>query len=478
MFADSVIHLAYKEHRQLLMTAQTKMVSQTPSRESQDQTIPRWTIDLSTKPRDRYKALAEAYEPQVRRLAALFDQLLADLGIPYALHGIINSAARLALRKLHSSTQTEEIKGIAETVGLPLYLLVAFNVLLDLLMGCTSGGVRSRDSSDSEGPRMLHFRTLDWGMDPLRSVIVQLDYVDGKSSLPNKYLGSSITYVGFVGVLTGVREGLSISLNFRALHNAHSLGERINFRLHHLLVLLGHRESISSMLRDCLLSDGRSSRAPATLAWVKEHLPSQHSTAAYLIFSDGDAAVTIEKDYNSGVVRESSSFIALTNHDLEDEAASTGNKPRVDREPTRQAVRLAALEGFLEESTDRRECIVKKWRHKVRSEYRRKLKDRPSQKAMPAREHQMQTRSATSAPEVQSNGSINTPDWQAVEDSVSVGTEELVSWVSSWPTTNECTHYAAIMDAHDGRVVWAKRYPEPIQEPIDQVRRTEMGFAV
>lgn len=49
-----------------------------------------------------------------------------------------------------------------------MHLLVAFNVLLDLFMGCTSGGAKL-----SVEDRMLHFRTLDWGMDPLRKVIVQ-----------------------------------------------------------------------------------------------------------------------------------------------------------------------------------------------------------------------------------------------------------------------------------------------------------------
>jgi uncharacterized spore protein YtfJ len=59
-------------------------------------------------------------------------------------------------------------------------LLVALNVVLDLLMGCTSGGVRflpeestapsssrtpSRGTGDGQGEgaksRMVHFRTLD-----------------------------------------------------------------------------------------------------------------------------------------------------------------------------------------------------------------------------------------------------------------------------------------------------------------------------
>lgn len=38
------------------------------------------------------------------------------------------------------------------------------------------GAVKVGD--DGKNTRMLHFRTLDWGMDPLRKVIVHLDFVE------------------------------------------------------------------------------------------------------------------------------------------------------------------------------------------------------------------------------------------------------------------------------------------------------------
>ncbi|RFQ89656.1 hypothetical protein CRE09_28995, partial [Escherichia coli] len=55
----------------------------------------------------------------------------------------MNHLSRLLLRRVNESSQTEELRGIAEESDIPMYLLVAFNVILDLLMGCTSGGVRS-----------------------------------------------------------------------------------------------------------------------------------------------------------------------------------------------------------------------------------------------------------------------------------------------------------------------------------------------
>jgi hypothetical protein len=90
-----------------------------------------------------------------------------------------------------------------------MYFLVALNVLLDSFLGCTSGGVLTRPQSSAgssdRSERMMHFRTLDWGMSPLRNVLVVLEFVRSKSKEPEKVLARTITYAGFVGVLTGVR---------------------------------------------------------------------------------------------------------------------------------------------------------------------------------------------------------------------------------------------------------------------------------
>jgi hypothetical protein len=52
---------------------------------------------------------------------------------------------------------------------------------------------------------MMHFRTLDWGMDGLRDVLVVLEFVRSESETPEKVLYRTVSYAGFVGVLTGVR---------------------------------------------------------------------------------------------------------------------------------------------------------------------------------------------------------------------------------------------------------------------------------
>ena len=104
----------------------------------------------------------------------LVDMLLP--GSPFGQRCVFR-LARLVLRRVYTDEETEELRGISAATGLPMFLLVAFNVLLDLLLGCTSGGVRHQEHETDKKSKMVHFRTLDWDMDPLRMLIVELDFV-------------------------------------------------------------------------------------------------------------------------------------------------------------------------------------------------------------------------------------------------------------------------------------------------------------
>jgi hypothetical protein len=85
--------------------------------------------------------------------------------------------------------------------------------------------------------------------------LVHFDYV---SEPYGDVVASSITYTGFVGVLTGVREGLSLGLNFRGLRDGSgSFGGGCEglwtFLVRYFLVF---RPSIGSLLRGDLISGG------------------------------------------------------------------------------------------------------------------------------------------------------------------------------------------------------------------------------
>lgn len=400
----------------------------------------------------------------------LFTWLLADAGIPTRLFSLVHRIAAVLLRRVHSSEEDLELQGVSRVTQVPMYLLVSFNVFLDLFMGCTSGAVRSVKEGQLPAPsKMLHFRTLDWNMDPLREVVVQLEYVKSASQTPEKVLATSLTYVGYVGVLTGVRRGLSMSLNFRPQHNASTFVDHIKFYAHNLLVLLGRRQSISSLLRSYLIPDDETHSAePLTLDRLAETLPPKASTAAYLIFSDGQSAITIEKDRVTGQVRRSRSFIVMTNHDLDFPTKTHGGKGSDNP---------SFLESAIAESVDRRACISGKWRDKVRKEQAKHIAavEKSSGSSMPyvvpRTGPTTRRRLAAKNIGVESSWKKSTKlpgaqiDGNHLEEGVSLTEVELKDWLTAWPTVNECTHFGAILDPIDGKVVWARRYLTQVEPP-------------
>lgn len=169
--------------------------------------IPVYTIDLSAPPKLRYLEVAKDFAPRIASLTPLFDLILED-AIPYVyLRTLARKAAKFCLTRLHDDDETQELRGISEVTGVDMYLLVALNTLLDCLLGCTSGAVpvASNPRTSPPGTRLMHFRTLDWEMPSLRDVLVELEFVNSSSPDPTKVFARSITYAGYVGVLTGVR---------------------------------------------------------------------------------------------------------------------------------------------------------------------------------------------------------------------------------------------------------------------------------
>ena len=272
-------------------------------------------------------------------------------------------------------------------------------------------------------------------MDALRKIIVQLDFVNEAGG---EIIASTITYVGFVGALTGVRKGLSLSLNFRPTHDASTRLANYRFYFHHVMVLLGLRPSISSLLRQYLLPShaGSSSHSSSpALADIERDLPSQLSTAAYLIFSDGDRTITMEKDCRKALVRSAHYFIVATNHDIAEESPQNPHLPSdaggvLVSPRSNTFLKIAGMEDLVEESITRKKCVYQLWYKAINSKSKK---------------------SARRAK-------------QDVIDEGFVSTQAVCEWMDVYPIVNEETHFAVVMDPREGKVVWVKRYLEPVEQ--------------
>ncbi|KAH7413947.1 beta subunit of N-acylethanolamine-hydrolyzing acid amidase-domain-containing protein [Phaeosphaeria sp. MPI-PUGE-AT-0046c] len=385
-------------------------------------TPPVYIIDLSLPPSQRYVEVARAYKDSLSGLQHLFDDITQLIPVP---NWFIHVMACLLLRRVYSTEQTEELRGISHATSVPMYLLVAYNVLLDLFMGCTSGGACVQ-APDATKPRMMHFRTLDWGMPELRNVIVQYNFIERPRG---PVIASTVSYVGFVGVLTGVRKDISVSLNFRPYHNNDtSLWTNAKFRFHQLAVLLGFRPSIASMLRDFIIPRTLPPYHVYNLQTVIIGLPTRPfydsgtifttfsetlSTAAYLVFCTPQAVRIMEKDLATARVRSSMSFMAVTNHDVayekhHNEAAHTAY--------AMEGIVGDGMRELVEESVERKRCLVEKWEERSKS-------------AQPGQD-------------------------------IGVALEELKEWMLAFPTSNEMTHFVCIMDPLEGKIRWVRCFEE------------------
>ena len=343
-----------------------------------------------------------------------------------------------------------------------MYLLICFNVILDLLMGCSSGGAAVRDedsTSGTTGTKMVHFRTLDWGMDPLRRVLVQLDYV---LEPHGAVVASSINYAGFVGVLTGVRKGLSLSLNFRGVHNGSGeLLANARYYGYLALVVLGLRPSVSSTLRSYLVPrvygknlDASSGQADVASLPTYETVVQEvsckakplTSTACYLCFSSGRETTVVEKDLSTATLRSSTSLVVVTNADTETGEESNGAHDDDDDDDNdntqlhleaksvahETASPATALEELLEDANERKACAERNYRKLVR---RRSKASRAG-----------------------GAGKVNADD-----NTLLPAVNDIVEMVQEHPTSNECTHFAAVMDPIAGKFAWCRYWRRPIE---------------
>jgi hypothetical protein len=318
-------------------------------------------------------------------------------------------------------------------------------------MGCSSGGAAVQDQSPTSGTgaKMVHFRTLDWGMPALRRVLVHLDYV---LEPHGEVVASSITYAGFVGVLTGVRKGLSLSLNFRGVHDgSRSLMGSLRYYGHLGLVLFGWRQSVSSLLRGYLIprAYGKDSyyadditKLPSYDDVVREMSCRDEpvpSTACYLCFSSGYETTVIEKDLETARLSSSTRFIVVTNADAgarQDEDGTHADDARKPNDTNALAGRTTspatALDELIEDANERKACAEQNYRKLLR---RFPRSSRPG-------------RNANEGPQFTSKLPL---------------VQDIIGLVQTYPTTNECTHFAAVMDPLAGEFAWCRFWREPIE---------------
>ncbi|KAF6824611.1 hypothetical protein CMUS01_10163 [Colletotrichum musicola] len=404
--------------------------------------VPVYRIDLALPPERRYLQIARDFADQLKAIAPLFDLVLAQILVYRPIIYLTKFVVRLCLRSVCDPEETREIRSIAAAAGVDVHLIVALNTLLDCLLGCTSGAIPVRADDAPDAPaRLMHFRTLDWGMPELTDLLVQLDFVDSESAQPDKVLARSITYAGFVGTLTGVRPGLSLSLNHRPLMNARTT-KSIS---HQVLVVLGLRPSIASNLRQVLLaptlpvaSPERNPSNDALVSFAKS-FSLRPSPTCYLIFSTPTEAVVIQKDHVGGNINRSYDFIAQANHDTDHTSCCGAAEFHHRALALGDASLIPPEQAWLGMSAERQDFVHDHWRAYCKRD----------------EDHEPNVANGISDSPSSAGSCIVTAFARKTrqEKTTGVTREMLQKWITTEPVFNELTHFATIMDPSSGDVV-------------------------
>ncbi|KAL3294548.1 N-acylsphingosine amidohydrolase protein [Colletotrichum asianum] len=397
--------------------------------------VPIYRIDLALPPEQRYVQIAKDFAEQLRAIAPLYDLVLAQILVYPPIIRLAKFLVRLCLRRVYNDDENREIRSIAETAGVDLHLVVALNTFLDCLLGCTSGTVPvcDDDAPEDAPSHLMHFRTLDWGMPELADVLVQLAFVDSNSQQPDRVLARSITYAGFVGTLTGVRP----LMNTRTKSSI----------FHQVLVLLGRRPSISSMLRQVLIPpkpvDVKSATDADTsslIAFANDFIKNP-SPSCYLIFSTPQEAVVIQKDYIGGNIKHTYDFIAQANHDTNHTICCGTSEFHHKALELEDSSSIPEDSLWLSGSAERQNFVNDNWKA-----HSKRLGATASTVVDTAEGHSGNGSCIALAKSLQPNSRT-----RGVTKSV------LKRWMMSDPVFNDFTHFATAMDPLSGDVVFLKK---------------------
>jgi len=190
------------------------------------ESVPKAVVDLDLPAAERWSALATQYKTQVENMLNEFVDHLTDMGPGTKWQDFMaymEENQDMLLDRMPNG-YGDEIRGVQEATGLQMSYLLAFNLGYEIMGACTS--VVAQDTTG----HMIHARNLDFGLflganastgpnenfqwtntDLLRQITVLTDFTRN-----GQVLYSAVSYIGYVGLLTGVRKGgVSVSVDTR-----------------------------------------------------------------------------------------------------------------------------------------------------------------------------------------------------------------------------------------------------------------------
>jgi acid ceramidase len=181
--------------------------------------VPTYVVNLDLAPELRWKEITTKYAKPLTELIAYIKKFVLEFSPKFqSLINLIDNDLGPIADTL-PTPYGAEIKGIAAAVGLPIGDVVFYNIFYEIFTLCTSI-VAQNEKGD-----IFHARNLDFGLflgwdlpndtwiisELLRPMIVNVNFTRN-----NTVMYKSISFVGFVGLITAIKPGvMSYSMNER-----------------------------------------------------------------------------------------------------------------------------------------------------------------------------------------------------------------------------------------------------------------------
>jgi hypothetical protein len=140
-----------------------------------------------------------------------------------------------------------------------------------------------------------------------------------------------------------------------------------------------------------------------------------------VILCSGTETTVVQKDLLTVQTRSAVDFIVHTNHDF------APTDPSHQAYSQKESSTILGMESLVEESEERKNCILSKWTALAKRQERELKRARGG-------------------------------------DSPAIFEQTLQRWVKAYPIMNECTHFGCILDPGTGTIRWLERGAEDLED--------------
>ena len=161
--------------------------------------LKKYVIDLAKPGAERWNEVITDHAYHFQPVMDEIDKILKYSG----LFGTLAPKLTHVMAKMGTVKYHDEILSISKLSGFPLGKLVLMQICYEMFAACTSVVIKN-------GNYNIHYRTMDWEMEFLKPLTIEVEFVRG-----DQHLFNAITWAGYVGIFTGVNSLYSLAVNYR-----------------------------------------------------------------------------------------------------------------------------------------------------------------------------------------------------------------------------------------------------------------------